>query len=100
MDRTLKISWIAGIIAIVSHITFVATILMVAAYMMSYIDISIMEFYESILIVSFLISRVAFIISTTSLVIHKKQRIWLGIALGLFGQIGLTITMLIPRRYI
>jgi hypothetical protein len=49
---------------------------------------------------SFYVSRVAFFISSFLLTLHKRHFVWKAILLGFFGQMGLTVAIIIPHRYI
>jgi len=102
MDKLLRISFITGAIAIVIHLLFITG---VALFLLNFNTIIRLPSSSTYLLFplmeyTFYVSRLAFFVSSLLLTIHKKHGIVKGIILGLFGQMGLTVAIILPHKFI
>ncbi len=102
MEKLLRISFIVGAIAIVVHLIFITG---VALFLLQFASVIRLPSSSSYLLFplmeySFYASRIAFFVSSLLLTLHKKHGFIKGLILGLFGQMGLTVAIILPHKYI
>jgi hypothetical protein len=102
MEKLLRISFISGAVAIVVHLLLITSIALFLMNFMGFIRLPSSSTYLFFPLIeyTFYVSRIAFFISSLLLTLHKRHFVWKAILLGLLGQMGLTMAIIIPHRYI